>query len=178
MKRSSLLTISIRNGLVAGILAVILLVLLFYFGRHPFLIAPYFDFRVLLFAIFIFFTLKEFRDYHQKGILYFWQGLFGSFIVVMIASVVAAAGLWIFGSLEENFVVSYVEQMTAYLKTFTEEDLQRARIGKETFERNLSELPATNISTLVLTHFAQGMLIGFFISLVLSVILRKTNQTF
>ncbi len=176
MKGSPLLRVSIRNGLVAGLLATIVLVILYYVGRHPFLIAPFFDFRILLFGIFIFFTLKEFRDYHQQGLLYFWQGLFSSFVVVVVASTVAGLGLWVFGTLESNFVSDYVREMTVYLQKFTDEDLARARIGKETYERNLAQLPATNISTLVITHFAQGMMIGFFISLILSVILRKTNQ--
>jgi hypothetical protein len=96
--------------------------------------------------------------------------------VVVVASSIAGLGLWIFGTLELDFVPDYVREMTAYLQKFTEEDLERARIGKETYERNLAELPATNITTLVITHFAQGMMIGFFISLILSVILRKTNQ--
>lgn len=177
MNWSPLLRISARNGLIAGLLATIVLIILYYVGRHPFLIAPFFDFRILLFGIFIFFTLKEFRDYHQQGLLFFWQGLFASFIVVIVTSVFAGIGLWVFGTLEPAFVSDYVREMTAYLQKFTEEDLARARIGKETYERNLAQLPATNISTLVLTHFAQGMIIGFFISLILSVILRKTNQT-
>lgn len=176
MKGSPLLRVSIRNGLIAGLLATIVLIVLYYVGRHPFLIAPFFDFRIVLFGIFIFFTLKEFRDYHQQGLLYFWQGLFSSFIVVMVASTVAGVGLWVFGTWESAFVSDYVREMTAYLQKFTEEDLARARIGKETYERNLEQLPATNISTLVITHFAQGMMIGFFISLIISVILRKTNQ--
>jgi hypothetical protein len=176
MKGSTLLRVSIRNGLIAGLLSAVVLVVLYYIGRHPFLIAPFFDFRILLFGVFIFFSLKEFRDFHQDGLLYFWQGLFGSFIVVVVASSIAGLGLWIFGTLELDFVPDYVREMTAYLQKFTEEDLERARIGKETYERNLAELPATNITTLVITHFAQGMMIGFFISLILSVILRKTNQ--
>lgn len=176
MKGSALLRVSIRNGLIAGLLSAVVLVVLYYIGRHPFLIAPFFDFRILLFGVFIFFSLKEFRDFHQDGLLYFWQGLFGSFIVVVVASSIAGLGLWIFGTLELDFVPDYVREMTAYLQKFTDEDLERARIGKETYERNLAELPATNITTLVITHFAQGMMIGFFISLILSVILRKTNQ--
>ncbi len=176
MKGSTLLRVSIRNGLIAGLLSAVVLVVLYYIGRHPFLIAPFFDFRILLFGVFIFFSLKEFRDFHQDGLLYFWQGLFGSFIVVVVASSIAGLGLWIFGTLELDFVPDYVREMTAYLQKFTDEDLERARIGKETYERNLAELPATNITTLVITHFAQGMMIGFFISLILSVILRKTNQ--
>ncbi len=175
MRKSPLLRLAFRNALVAGLLIVVFLIILFYVDRHPFLIAPLFDFRFFLFAVFIFITLKEFRDYYQSGTLYFWQGLFASFVVVLVSSWLGAGGLWLFGTLEPAFVASYVQQMMAKLKEFPPEEI--ARIGKETFDRNLEQLPATNISTLVITHFAQGMLIGMLVSLVMSVILRRTNQT-
>lgn len=171
MKRSPLLSVSLRYGAVSGILAMVLLVVTYYIGRHPLMISPYLDFRILLFAVFIFFTLKEIRDYYQEGVLYFWQGLIGSVLVVVVATIIAAIGLQIFGSLEKEFVTSYVEQMTAYLKTFPKEDIDR--IGKEVYDRNLEQLPATNSSILAFTYFMQGLVIGFFVSIIVSAILRK-----
>lgn len=170
-----LVKVCVRYGAVAGVLSVILLIILYYSGRNPMLIAPFLDFRIFVLGIFIFFSLKEFRDAYQGGLLYFWQGLFGSFVVVVLSSTISSAGLYIFGSLEKNFVTSYIQGMTAYLKTFPAEEIER--IGKEIYERNLEDLPSTNISTLVQTHFVQGIMIGFFVSLILSVILRRTNLT-
>jgi hypothetical protein len=165
--------VCLRYGAVAGVLSAILLVILYYAGRNPFLISPFLDFRIFIFGVFIFFSLREFRDFYQGGTLFFWQALFGSFVIVMLSSLISSAGLYLFGSVEEEFVTSYVQQMTQYLKTFPPEEIQR--IGKDIYERNLRELPSTNISTLVLTHFAQGIIIGFFVSIILSVILRKTQ---
>ncbi|HEY9005145.1 DUF4199 domain-containing protein [Ohtaekwangia sp.] len=171
MMRSPLYKISFRYGLVAGVLSFVLLVALYYMGRHPFMIAPYLDFRILLFGIFIFFSLKEVRDYYQNGELYFWQGMIGGAIVVVLAGMLSAGGLIVFGALEPDFVASYVKKMTAYLQTFSKEDI--ARIGNEVFDRNLKALPATNIYKLAETYFAQGLAIGFFVSIILSVITRK-----
>ena len=168
-----LLRVCVRYGIVAGILSAILLVALYYMGRNPFLISPFLDFRIFVFGIFIFFGLKEFRDVYQNGLLYFWQALFGSFVIVVLSSVISATGLQVFGSYEEGFVPSYVEGMTEYLKAFPAEEIER--IGKDNYDRNLRELPSTNISTLAQTHFAQGLIIGFFVSIILSVILRRTT---
>ena len=77
MNRSPLIKLSIQYGAVAGGLAAALLIASFYLGRHPLMISPYLDFRILLFGIFIFFSLKELRDYEQGGELYFWQGMLG-----------------------------------------------------------------------------------------------------
>lgn len=166
-----LLRICIRYGLVAGVLSGILLIVLYYAGRNPFLISPFLDFRIFIFGIFIYFSLREFRDFKQGGLLYFWQGLIGSFIVVFVSSVLSSATLYVFGTWESEFVSSYIEGMDTYLRSFPPEEI--ARIGKEAYERNLNALPSTNIAMLVQTHFAQGMLIGFFISIILSVILRR-----
>ena len=174
MNHAMLLKISARYGAVAGILTVALLILLYYMGRNPFLISPFLDFRTFLFGVFIFFAMKEFRDYHQNGYFYFWQGLFAGFIVVLVSSMIAALGLWLFGELESGFLSSYIDGRIAYLKTFPKEDIER--IGKEIYERNLRELPSTNIASLVITHFVQGMVIGFFITTVLSVIVRRTQN--
>ena len=171
MKRAPLLSVSLRYGAVCGILSFLLMMTTYYIGRHPLMISPFLDFRILLFGVFIFFTLKEFRDYYQEGVLYFWQGIIGSFLMVVTSTIIAAIGLQIFGSMVKKFVPSYVEQMTVYLKTFPKEDIER--IGKDVYERNLELLPATNISVLAFTYFIQGLVIGLFVSIILSVILRK-----
>ena len=85
-----LVKVCVRYGAVAGVLSVILLIILYYSGRNPMLIAPFLDFRIFVLGIFIFFSLKEFRDAYQGGLLYFWQGLFGSFVVVVLSSTISS----------------------------------------------------------------------------------------
>jgi hypothetical protein len=163
--------VSARYGAAAGILAFILLLVMYYVGSHPLLTSPFLDFRILLFGIFIFFTLKEFRDYYHGGILHFWQAMFGGGTVILTATLVTSLLLWLFGVWDNNFVESYIAQVTAYLRSFPKEDIDR--IGKEIYDRNLMALPATNISDLIQTYFMQGIVIGFFVNIILSVILRR-----
>jgi hypothetical protein len=167
----TLFKVSVRYGLACGILAFILLMVMYYLGTHPLLIPPFLDFRILLFGIFTFFTLKEFREYHQGGILYFWQAMTGGLTVVLVASIITSCLLWLFGNWEKDFVASYVTQFTTYLQSFPKEDIDR--IGKEVYDRNLSKLPATNVLDLVQTYFMQGMVVGVFVCIIVSVILRR-----
>ena len=173
MNMNALVRVCLRYGVVAGVLTVILMVIMFYLGRHPFLIAPFLDFRILIFGVFLFFSLKEFRDYYQGGVLYFWQGLVGSFIVIVLALVIGSSGLYLFGKFEPQFLDRYISEMTLYLKSFPKENIEQ--IGKDIYERNLSLLPATNLADLVMTYFVQGIVIGSFVSIILSVIMRKTT---
>src|SRR5688572_15897070 len=167
----ALLKLSIRYGAGAGILAFMLLLVMYYVGPHPLLTSPFLDFRILLFGIFIFFTLKEFRDYYHKGILYFWQAMLGGWTVILIATIATSFLLWLFGTWDNGFVDSYIAQAITYLKSFPQQDVDR--IGKEIYDRNLKALPATNIFDLIQTYFMQGIVIGFFVNIILSVILRR-----
>lgn len=166
-----LASISLRNGAVAGVLAFILLVSLYYMGRHPLMIAPYFDFRIVIFGVFIFFTLKEFRDYYQNNVLYYWQGVIGGMIVVIVANTLSTIGMQIFGWLQPTFVESYIVQLTAYLKSFPPEQIEQ--IGKDVYDRNLALLPSTNITDLTISFLAKGALIGLFVCIIVATILRK-----
>lgn len=171
----ALVKISARYGAVGGVLAFALMLVMFYTGPHPLLTSPFLDFRILLFGIFIFFTLKEFRDYHQSGILYFWQAMIGGLMVVLVASIITSLLVLAFGTSQKEFVVAYVKQATAYIKSFPKEDIER--IGKQVYARNLNALPATDIFDLAQTYFIQGMFIGFFVNIILSVILRRQPKT-
>jgi hypothetical protein len=171
----NLLRISVRYGTVGGILAFILLIVIYYLGRHPLVTSPFLDFRILLFGIFTFFTLKEFRDYEQDGELYFAQAMIGGFAVIIIMTTLSSILVQVFGTFEKNFVATYIEQVMSYLKSFSKEDIER--VGKEAYDRNLAELPTTNISNLTITYFVHGMVIGFFVNIILSVILRRQPKT-
>ena len=172
---NKLMRIALRYGLIGGGIAFVLVVVMFYLGRHPLVVSPYLDFRILLFGIFVFFALKEFRDYDQDGVLYFAQAMLGGFVVIFILTVLASVLIWIFGSIEHDFVTEYVEQVTAYLKGFSPADIEK--LGKDTYDRNLASLPTTNISTLAFTYFIHGLVLGFFVNIVLSVIVRRQPKT-
>ncbi|MCU0356925.1 MAG: DUF4199 domain-containing protein [Cyclobacteriaceae bacterium] len=174
-KPSALVLIGVRYGALAAILSVSLMVVMYYLDRHPLMVAPFLDFRVALYGIFIFFALREYRDFHQEGNLYFWQGIVGSFFLVVTAAVIGSLLLRGFCSWESNFIPDYVTAMTEYLKGFPEEDINR--IGKETYERNLAVLPATNCAQISGTYIVQSMAIGLFVSIILSVILRKETKS-
>jgi hypothetical protein len=166
-----LLLISVRYGAIGGALGFVLLVIMYYMGRHPLLTSPFLDFRILLFGIFVFFSLKEFRDYEQQGALYFSQAMLGGLSVILVMTVIGSLLLWVFGTMVPDVVNDYIVQVTAYVASFTDEEIDR--IGKDIYERNLEALPSTNISNLSITYFVHGLVIGFFVNIILSVILRR-----
>ena len=170
-KKYPLVEISVRNGAIAGILGMVLFLILYYLGRHPFLIPIFLDFRIILFSVLIFFTLKEFRDYFQEGVLYFWQGMMMSLLFTIFFALIALPVIWGFGVWKTEFVSSYISLTLEQIRTIPPEIVKR--IGKEAYELNLKSLPLTRASDLALLYFWQSFVISFFLSIIISVILRR-----
>src|SRR6267378_8654900 len=122
------IAVAARNGLIAGIVGMMMFLGLYFLGRHPFLIPPYMDFRIILFGVLLFFTLKEFRDYFQQGTLYFWQGMFMSLVFTSVFALVAFVIIWIFTAINPRFVGSYVSLTLDQIKSIPPEIVER--IGK------------------------------------------------
>src|SRR5688572_19194808 len=144
---ATLAAVCARYGAIAGFLGTALLVILFYRGHHPFLIPPFLDFRIILFSIFILFSLKEYRNVYSGGVLSFAEGMIGSFVFIVIFAVTASILLIIFTAMNENFLSSYINLSIEYVRSLPVEVVEK--IGKDEVARNLSELPKTNMAKLV-----------------------------
>jgi hypothetical protein len=170
-----IVSVSLKNGAIAGVLGAILVVVLYYIGRHPFIIPVFLDFRMVLFGIFLFFTLKEIRDYHQAGVLYLWQGIISSFLFVATFALIASTLIAVFAMINPDFLTSYIQLSIQQLKSLPKETIEQ--VGKKIYERNLELLPSTNTFDLASLYFWQSFMIGLFVSIILSVILRKQPKT-
>lgn len=167
--------LSVRNGLIAGVLAFSLLVALYYMGKHPFLFPIYFDFRLILLSVFIVMTLKEFRDDCQEGILYFGQAMISAFLFTLVFALVASLLIWAFCFVVPEFLSNYIQTATDQLKSIQPAIIEQ--LGKDAYERNLNKLPATNGSDLAIDYFGKTFIISLFISIIISVILRRQPKT-
>ena len=167
--------LSVRNGLIAGVLGFSLLLALYYMGKHPFLFPIYFDFRFILLSIFIVMTLKEFRDDYQEGILYFGQAMMSSFLFTLVFAFGTSLLIWAFCFIVPEFLTAYITNATEQLKSIQPAIIEQ--LGKDAYERNLNKLPATQGSDLAVDYFGKTFIISFFISIIISVILRRQPKT-
>ena len=166
-----LLKVSLRYGVLAGIFGSALLIGLYYMGRHPFLIPVYIDFRIILFGVFIFFTLRELRDYHLGGLLYFWQGIMASFLFTVSYAAISTLALLIFMKAVPAFLSDYINLSIEQLRSLPPEVIES--VGKAVYETNLKLLPETDAVDLALLYLIQCFLISLFLSIILSVTLRR-----
>lgn len=166
-----LVFIAVRNGLLAGALGIVFLLVLYCMGRHPFLFPIYFDFRIIMLSVFVVMSLKELRDDHQQGLLSFGAAMMCAFLFTLFFAVLVMGFVWLFSVLNPAFVTDYINLMTTQLKSLDPAIIDQ--LGKDVYERNLSALPATNGGTLAFDYFIKSLMISFFVSLIISVILRR-----
>lgn len=167
--------IAIRNGLIAGGLDFVFILTLFYIGKHPFLFPVYFDFRLILFSVFMVMGLKELRDYHQQGLLSFGEGMVSNLLFTTVFALFIAALILLFCAIEPGFVSNYIEIATAQLKTLEPAIVER--LGKAVFDKSLNTLPGTTARDLAIDYMIKSFIISFFISIIISVILRRQPKT-
>ena len=170
-KLKPIIKVPLRFGVYGGMLAGIIMIVLFYIDRHPFLIAPLYDFRILLFAVFIFFAGKEFRDFHQAGELYFWQAMAMGIVCYISIGLVGSIVLILFGNIEPAFVTDYIAKALEQLQQ--DKEAMIAAVGPEAYENALEQLPQTGIMDMAGDYMIKSMVIGFFLTIIISVVLRR-----
>jgi hypothetical protein len=168
---SPLARISFRNGVIAGLLGSAVLLGLYFIGKHPMLFNIFFDFRILLFAIFMTLTLKEIRDNYQDGIIFFWQGMIANLIFTAVFSVLLFVFIWLLCQFYEPFLKDYITNALEQLAVVEKEIVKQ--LGKKAYDSNFQTMAATNGYVLAKHYFWQSFIISLFLSIIISVILRR-----
>jgi Protein of unknown function (DUF4199) len=171
LRKYPTVSVSIRNGLIAGVLGMIFLITLYALGRHPFLIPVYVDFRIVLFATLLFFTGKELRDFFQGGAFYFAQGMLMSLIFTTVYSMVMFFGILLLTAVKPAFVADYISLNMDQIKNFP--DVIIKQIGQAEYDRGIATLQSARGIDLAVLYAGQSLLISFFVSIIISVILRR-----
>ena len=168
-------SISIRYGGIAAILSIILFLILFYSGQNPLLIPPFLDFRILLFPIFLVYSIRDYKENYNGGFLHFWQGFSIGMLVILIIAIIMALFILIFGSwIEPDFVSNFIKTSIDQIKS-AKENISSA-IGEKELTTVLEILPSTTLFDLALDYFLKSLPYGLFLTIIISLILRKKSN--
>ena len=174
MFQHPLFKIPFRYGLIGGVIACIVLASLYYMGQHPFLVPWIIDFRIIFFSIFIFLSLKEARDFHLNKNLTFSQGMIGGYVFIFITGLMGAILTWCLATWDANFLSTYILKATEQLKNFKKEMVQS--FNEQDYELQLTRLQSTSAITLATDYLLNSLIIGLFLTPVISIILRKQTK--
>ncbi|HCW06851.1 MAG TPA: hypothetical protein DGG95_05745, partial [Cytophagales bacterium] len=89
---------------------------------------------------------------------------------VIIGSIFTMAlAIW-----NKEFVSSYISKLQEQMTQFPKEIIES--VGKEVYQQQLAKLPTTTAFDLASDYFLKSMIIGLFLAIIISVILRKQTQ--
>ena len=170
-----LVRIPLMYGVLGGLLSLAFAISFYYLGKHPFWMSPFFDVRVFVIAIFLFFSLREVRDYFYGGVLYFWQGLGGCYIYLASMTAVSTLGLIVFVKYQPDFLNDYKNIGLQQLRNLSPDAIQE--IGKPAVDELLKTLPDYTLQEMAQKYAWQTLIIGTFITIIISVISRRQPKT-
>jgi hypothetical protein len=165
-----MVVVSLRYALVATLLSIIVFAGLYFFGENPLLQGRFFDFIVI--PLFLFFSIKEFKDRKNGGFLQFWQGMTVGFFVYFGLALLFAVFIYIYIQFVDfNVFTDYIQDRIALIQGNKVNLIEQ--MGEETYYRTLDQMEKVRPLDVAIDDFYKKNLIGFFFATIISVILRK-----
>ncbi len=169
-----MLKTSIKYALFCSVFLIVIFHVSDYFGINPLMNVVHLVFDLMIFSIFIFFGTKEFKVDQENEVLHFWQGMTIGFNIYLIATAFFSLYLLIYFQFSVSAVIDYQESATNFL--LEKRDIYEEKIGAEAFQAQLDGIASVKWNDLVLSAALKKILAGFFITPVISIILRKQQN--
>ena len=166
-----LFKVPLKFGAFGGLLLSILLLILFFEGKHPLLIPIIIDFRLLAIPIFVFLATKEFRDYKNGRLLQYWQGMFLGFLCYFAMGIATGIFILLFSAINSEFLSEFIRISMQQLVENKAEFIKS--IGAESYEANLAKLPFTTALDLSIDYLLKTIVLGLLFTIIISVFLKR-----
>jgi len=162
---------SIKYSFLCGLFLVALFWVSVKFGSNPLLDIRHFLFDIVIYFLFIYFAQKEFKTYQNEGILHFWQGMTIAFVVYLPAAVIFTICLLLIFQMDPSIMENYREGALAFLES--KKVVLLEGISQEEYMQRVKDVDAITSNDLVVSSGLKKVLAGFFVTPVVSIILRK-----
>ncbi len=167
--------IAIKYGVIGGLISILLLLVLYYTGKNPFLYTRKIPFGIVLIPLFLFFAIKEYRDFKNNHTLHFWQGLLLGFVCYLIIALISAGFTRIFLSYHPEMLQEIMEVGIQAIEDNKEETIKN--LGEATYKELLNNVSTnTTAYVIALEDFILKMFLGFFVTIIISLVLRKNTK--
>ncbi len=170
MMKNQLIAVPIRFGSIAGALTIILFLVLYSMEVNPLVEARVVD--LVLIPMFLYFGLKDFRDYRNAGVLHYWQGMTVGVIIYLLMALVSS--VWIMSFLEfidPDLLSKYILDRAELLEGSKLQIVEQ--MGEQAYLESKEEIQTITSLDLALDDFLKKSIIGLMLTIMISVILRK-----
>lgn len=168
--KNPLFAVPVKYGLFAGLIAIVMFCVLYFLDLNPFVESRILD--IVLIPIFLFFAIREFRDYKNQKVLHYWQGMtVGVVTYVLMAAISAFFILFFVELLAPDALTDYVDDRIALMVDSKQEIV--SQLGQDTYDESIEKLKSTSAYTLALDDLMKKSIIGLMLTIMISIILRR-----
>ena len=164
--------VGLRYAGVAAFLMIIVFLVSYYIGAHPFIEMSHLFFDLFIYGLVIYFALNEFKTVKNKGILHFWQGMSIGFFVNIFSFGIYMVFLFLIMNFDENILTSYQQQAVEFLEIKAAQYIEG--FGEEQYQIQLETILETTILDMALMGGVKKFISAMLITPVLSILKRKT----
>jgi len=169
-----MIRVSLKYAAFCGIFITAIFHVSFLLNSNPLIDVSHLIFDLIIFGLFVFFSQKEFKVYHTSGTFHFWQGMTIGLLVYLIASFLFGIGLFVYFSLFDHALEDYKLAASIFLES--KSDIYKAEFGDKGFADQLDKIQGITAIDLITTSVLKKILAGFFITPVISIILRRQSN--
>ncbi len=170
--KNPLIAVPLKYGLVGGGLSVLLFLLIYFLGKNPLIVYRGFDFSFLLIPIFTAFSIKEFRDRWNNSTLRFGEGMTVGFFNYMAIAIVSALFIWIFlAVVDPELLAGYIVDRSSLLDEMKVQMIEK--FGEDVYFQTIAEVQESTAFIIALDDFLKKIIIGLFLTIIISVIFKK-----
>lgn len=167
---NKLISVPLKYGVIAGGLLIVLFLIFYFLDMDPLTNVKVVD--AIVICVFTFFAIKEFRDRYNQRQLHFWQGMTVGIVNYLTIALVSAIFIFIMTSvIDTNMVADYITSRLVILVEDKENLVETMSI--ETFQSAVNGVKETTSFDLALDDFLKKSIIGLFLTIIISLILRK-----
>ncbi len=171
--KNLLIRVGLMYGAIGGVVVIILILGLHFMGRNPLLDIRIVD--VVILAVFLVFSMREFRERYNSGALHYWQGVSIGMITYVVTALISAAFILVFVEfIKPDVLQDYVGNRLELLDQNKQQLIDT--INAEAYEKAVDGVKKTTASDLALDDLLKKSFIGLFLTIIIAVILRKKTN--
>lgn len=171
---STLKRTALKYAVICGIMMIISHLIQEFAGLKPLVSINAFFIDLIMFFGFVFFANKEFKEYKNGGILHFWQGISIGIIIIFVSCVIFSLFAATYYSVNEAAFSEYLQDTQIHFEKLRDASLEQMTV--EQFEEQKRNYLETTVTDLVSGKFITKLIIGFLITPMVAVVLRKQSN--
>ena len=163
--------VGLRYAAVAAFLMIIVFLISYHIGIHPFIEMSHLFFDLFVYGLVIFFAMNEFKKVINEGVLHFWQGMTIGFFLNIFSCGIYTVFLFLIMNFDENILISYQQEAINFLEIKSVQYIES--FGKEQYQNQLQTIQETTILDLMLLGGLKKFISAMLITPVFSILKRK-----